>query len=240
MTNSAPLSLRKNIWRQISARLKSWKSDINQMFAARKGVDSVEFSICFIALAAKLAKADGQVTRDEVTMFRSVFRIPAEEEANAGRVFNLCRESTAGFEAYAKRMYAALKDDAFGSQISVDVLDGLFHIAMADGEYHENEETFLKVVAAALHLSEADFCALEARHVPDKFDPWTVLEMDRTDDIEAVKRTWRALVRDNHPDLMVARGLPEDMIELATSRLQAINKAYELIKASLETVLEPA
>ncbi len=101
---------------------------------------SVAFTIAVIALGAKMAKADGQVTRDEVTAFREVFHIPASEEANAARVFNLARTDVAGFEDYAARIGAMYAED---QAPLCDLMEGLFHIAMADGEYHPDEDQFL-------------------------------------------------------------------------------------------------
>ncbi|MGB0903458.1 MAG: TerB family tellurite resistance protein, partial [Mangrovicoccus sp.] len=65
---------------------------------------SVAFTIAVIALGAKMAKADGQVTRNEVAAFRQVFHIPKAEEDNAARVFNLARQDVAGYEHYARRI----------------------------------------------------------------------------------------------------------------------------------------
>ena len=72
---------------------------------------TVAFTIAVIALGAKMAKADGHVTRDEVTAFTEVFHIPAEEEANAARLFNLARTDIAGFEEYAERIKAMYDDN---------------------------------------------------------------------------------------------------------------------------------
>ncbi len=105
---------------------------------------TVGFAIAVIALGAKIAKADGEVTRNEVRAFREVFTIPPEDEAHADRVYNLARTDVAGFESYARRirrMYEA--DDA----VLTDLLEGLFHIAMADGDYHPGENDFLAAVA---------------------------------------------------------------------------------------------
>jgi uncharacterized tellurite resistance protein B-like protein len=107
---------------------------------------SVAFTIAVIALGAKMAKADGQVTRDEVTAFREVFHIPPSEERAAARVFNMAREDVAGFEDYAARIAAMFRsDDKPCGQDSVlcDLMEGLFHIAAADGAYHPARTRFL-------------------------------------------------------------------------------------------------
>lgn len=94
---------------------------------------SVAFTIAVIALGAKMAKADGQVTRDEVAAFREIFAIPPGEEANAARVFNLARQDVAGFDSYARKIKGMFRGD---DRILIDLMEGLFHISVADGSYH--------------------------------------------------------------------------------------------------------
>ena len=188
---------------------------------------TIGFTIAVIALGAKMAKADGLVTRDEVTAFRQVFHIPASETQNAARVFDLARKDVAGFDLYATRIR-----DMFGAghQALVDLLEGLFYIAVADGSYHPNENAFLEEVARIFGVQSRDFVNMRARFVLDENpDPYCVLGVDPTADAETVRRAWRALVREYHPDRMVARGVPEEAMKLAEKRLIQANLAYEEI-----------
>ena len=188
---------------------------------------TIGFTIAVIALGAKMAKADGLVTRDEVTAFRQVFHIPASETQNAARVFDLARKDVAGFDLYAARIR-----DMFGAghQALVDLLEGLFYIAVADGSYHPNENVFLEEVARIFGVQSRDFVNMRARFVPNENpDPYCVLGVDPTADAETVRRAWRALVREYHPDRMVARGVPEEAMKLAEKRLIQANLAYEEI-----------
>lgn len=188
---------------------------------------TIGFTIAVIALGAKMAKADGLVTRDEVTAFRQVFHIPASETQNAARVFDLARKDVAGFDLYAARIR-----DMFGAghQALVDLLEGLFYIAVADGRYHPNENVFLEEVARIFGVQSRDFVNMRARFVPDENpDPYCVLEVDPTADAETVRQAWRALVREYHPDRMIARGVPEEAMKLAEKRLIQANWAYEEI-----------
>jgi len=188
---------------------------------------SVAFTIAVIALGAKMAKADGQVTRDEVAAFREVFTIPPAEESNAARVFNLARTDVAGFDLYARKIAAMFGP---GDEVLVDLMEGLFHIAVADGEYHPREDVFLREVAAIFGLGDRCFRALYGRFVPDAApDPYDVLGVSHDTPLEAVRAAFRQAVRDNHPDRLVARGLPEEAVRLAEERLVAINRAWEEI-----------
>ncbi len=190
---------------------------------------TVGFTIAVIALGAKMAKADGMVTKDEVTAFREVFTIPPAEEANAARVFNLARQDVAGFEDYAARI-ARMFEDGHGAL--TDLLEGLFHIAMADGEYHPKEDDFLARVAEIFRVSDREFRSLRARFVPDaEPDPYEVLGVSPDMPREEIRAAWRRLVRESHPDVMMARGVPEEAVRMAEKRLIAINRAWEEISA---------
>ena len=188
---------------------------------------SVGFTIAVIALGAKMAQADGQVTRDEVAAFREVFSIPPAEEANAARVFNLARRDVTGFEDYAHRIKRMFGDDC---DVLTDLLEGLFHIALADGNYHPSENDFLHRVAEIFDVTEARFRAIRTRFVPDADpDPWTVLGVVPDAPIDVARDAWKRLVLESHPDRMVARGVPEEALKMAEKRLIAVNRAWEEI-----------
>ncbi|MEO9827361.1 MAG: molecular chaperone DjiA [Paracoccaceae bacterium] len=190
---------------------------------------SVAFTIAVIALGAKMAKADGMVTRDEVSAFREVFTIPADEEDNAAAVFNMARTDVAGFEEYATKI-ARMFDEAHDTLF--DLMEGLFVIAVADGDYHPAEDDYLARVAKIFGMTDREFKALRAQFVPDaEPDPWDVLGVDPDTPMEQIRAAWRQAVRDSHPDQMIARGVPEEAIKLAEKRMVAINRAWEVISA---------
>lgn len=190
--------------------------------------EQIYFTMGVIALGAKLAKADGVVTKDEVSAFRQVFLIPPGEEKNVARVFDLAKQSTAGFEEYAQQMARI-----FGARAQAleDVLDGLFHIAKADNVLHPAELEYIQIVADIFGFTADDFARIKARHMgPDKADPYVILGVDRSSTNDEIKRAYRKLVAENHPDKLVARGVPEEAIKIATEKLAAINTAYDQIE----------
>ena len=221
-----------SIWTRISDALAALASGetLSAVFDRLRSPPerSAAFAIAVIALSAKMAKADGLVTRDEVTAFREVFHIPKSEEKNAGKLFNLARRDVAGFEEYATRIKAMFAD----SQGTLcDLMEGLFHIAVADGEYHPNEDIFLHRVAQIFGLSEAQFRGLRTRFVPDAVpDPYHVLGLTPDASLAQARAAWRDMVRDSHPDRMIARGVPAEMIKMAEKRLIAVNLAYDEIR----------
>lgn len=191
---------------------------------------SVGFTIAVIALGAKMAKADGVVTKDEVIAFREVFLIPQEEEENAARVFNLARQDVAGFDTYARRIKAMYGAD---DGPLCELLEGLFHIAVADGNYHPNEDVFLREVAQIWGFDDRRFKGVRAQFVPDaERNPYDVLQVEADAPLDNVRAAWRKLVRETHPDQMIARGVPPEAIKLAEKRMVAINRAWEQIQAA--------
>lgn len=190
---------------------------------------SVAFTIAVISLGAKMAKADGVVTRNEVSAFREIFHIPPEHEAAAAKVFNLARQDVAGFDVYARKI-SAMFSSTEGTLC--DLMEGLFHIAVADGNYHDLEDSFLQNVADIFGLSERQFKAVRARFVSDAApDPYDVLGVEPGTPVADIRQAWRQLVRETHPDRMTARGLPEEAIRMAEKRLVAINNAWDEISA---------
>lgn len=190
---------------------------------------TVAFTIAVIALSAKMAKADGLVTRDEVMAFREVFHISPSEEPGAARLFNLARKDVAGYDIYAQRI---AKMFGPADPALEDLMDGLFHIAMADGTYHPKEDAFLQNVAEIFGLGALSFRSMRARFVPDaEPDPYAILGVDPTAPMDQVRARWRALVRETHPDMMMARGVPEEAVKLAQRRMADINRAWEDVLA---------
>ena len=227
-----PYATHMSLWTRIRDALEALSS--GSSFAdffetlTRPPEKTVAFTIAVIGLGAKMAKADGVVTRNEVTAFREIFRIDPADEAHAARIFNLARQDVRGYQAYARSIARMFRED---HQTLVDLLEGLFYIAAADGVHHPLEDAFLADVAEIFGLSDDEFAQVKCRTAPpSEADPYAILGVGRNDDIGAIKSAWRAAVKDNHPDQMLARGVPEEAIKLATNRLTALNTAWEAIQ----------
>ncbi|MGH7092873.1 MAG: TerB family tellurite resistance protein [Stellaceae bacterium] len=188
----------------------------------------IAFTIAVIALGAKMAKADGEVTRDEVAAFREVFRVPPGEDEHVRLVFDLARKSTAGFELYARqvgRLFAANR------AVLEDLLGGLFHIALADGALCAAEDRYLREVAHHFGFSPAEYARIRLLHTGDAGaeddDPHHILGVAHTASPDEIRTAYRRLVRENHPDLLMAQGLPPECVALATARVARINAAHD-------------
>jgi DnaJ like chaperone protein len=198
---------------------------------AANGAKSVAFTIAVIVLGAKMAKADGRVTRDEVSAFRQMFHVPERELRNVGRIFNQARKDARGFEPYARQVAQMFRDNP---AVLEELLGALFHIAKADGQVDAAEDAFLRQVAGIFGFDDACYARVRAEHVGgdgrDKADPYTVLGVERTASDPEIKAAYRRMVRENHPDRLMAQGLPEEFIQLANEKLAAINAAYDQVR----------
>ena len=232
-----------SIWTRISEALAALANGegLSVVFDRLRGdpspENSVGFTIAVIALGAKMAKADGQVTRDEVTAFRRIFTLPPDEEPHAARVFNLARQDVAGFDAYARKIARLFNPEghpicADDHSVLVDILEALFQIALADGTYHPGEDAFLAHVAQEFGLDQRCFQIVRARLVEGApRDPYDVLGLAADATVAEARKAWKALVRDTHPDVMQARGVPPEAMALAERRLIMINEAWKAISA---------
>ncbi len=195
----------------------------DQRLATRR----IAFTVAAIALGAKMAKADGIVTRDEVDAFKQVFHVPQDEMQNVGRIFDQARKSSLGYEAYAEQIAGMFRRQP---TVLEELLDGLFHIAKADGRVIDEEIDYLHSVATIFGFDAAKFARIRASHLgADKTDPFVVLGVAHDAPNAEIKAAYRKLVRDNHPDRLIAKGMPKEFIDIATDKLAAINSAYDRV-----------
>lgn len=194
--------------------------------------NEVVFTVALIALSAKMAKADGQVSEVEIRAFEEVLKVPDSEKANVDRVYKIAQQDVAGFEAYAEQLARIYRDNP---AMLEDVLDALFHIAKADQYIHPAEIEFLRKVADIFGFSEVEFARIRASHLgPEKGDPYLVLGITPDISTEDLRKAYRRLVRENHPDTLIARGVPKELVSIANEKLATINVAYEKIMSQRE------
>ena len=186
----------------------------------------VAFTIAAIALAAKMARADGVASASEFAAFERLFQVSDAERANAARFYVLAKRSTAGFEAYADQAAGLL---GAGSPILEDLLEALLLIAKLDG-FETSELDYLEAVATRFGFDTAAYARIKARHVAaGPGDPWRVLGVALGADLAEVRAAYRTLVKTYHPDKHMADGTPVEFIRVAEDRMAAINAAYAIL-----------
>ena len=222
-----------SIWTRLLESLAalSPRSLIEFFTGARPPEATEGFAIAVVALGAKMAKADGRVTTDEVIAFREIFQITDEDLPAVGRFFDLARQDVAGFELYAAKVARMFDSD---SDVLETLLDALFHVARADGELHAAEIEFLHIVATTFGFGDAAFETMRRRHCLDEAEsPYGVLGISETASPEAIKEAWKDLARRYHPDRLRARGVPDEAARLAERRMAEINAAYDALRRKL-------
>lgn len=201
------------------------------------------FTTAVIVLAAKMAKADGVVTRDEVDAFKRVFHIPPDEAGTVGRIFDEAKKDASGYEPYAEQIGQMFRHEP---QVLEELIGALFQIAKADGVIHPNELQFVRRVALLFGFSEQQFERLRmiftgagaggaAGSRGNLAEAYEIIGVDAKASDDEIKTAYRKLVRENHPDTLMAKGMPEEFIETANDKVAAINDAYDRIKRARGT-----
>jgi DnaJ like chaperone protein len=198
--------------------------------AAFLGNRETLFAIAVVVLSAKLAKCDGPVKREEIDAFKRLFRIPPENLAEVGRLFDEARSTHEGFEPFADRL-----GEAFGDNRGLleEVLAALFAIARADGPVNRAEAAYLGAVHLRFGLDRAAWDRARGaapRGLEAAPDPYAVLGLTRQATDDEVRATWRRLMRENHPDSLAARGVPPEFVQKAHEKVAEINAAWDRIK----------
>ena len=205
-----------------SARKFSSSNQISQQ--QKKNV----FALCIIVLSAKIAKADGQVTKEEIYTFKEKFNIQAEEMSEVSKIFNEAKKSSFGFKNIADQVGNLFSDNKV---LLEQLLNNLFYIAEADGVTSINEVEVLRSISQSFHFNETDFQRIFHSRLNNKeSDPYKILGVTREDSDNNIRKKWIELSKENHPDYLIAKGMPKEFIKEANKELSSINLAYDKIK----------
>tara|TARA_Y100000815_G_scaffold73182_1_gene61994 strand:- start:2261 stop:2998 length:738 start_codon:yes stop_codon:yes gene_type:complete len=186
------------------------------------------FALCIIVLSAKIAKADGQVTKEEIYTFKEKFNIQAEEMSEVSKIFNEAKKSSFGFKNIADQVGNLFSDNKV---LLEQLLNNLFYIAEADGLTSSNEVEVLRSISQSFHFNETDFQRIFHSRLNNKeSDPYKILGVTREDSDNNIRKKWIELSKEHHPDYLIAKGMPKEFIKEANKELSSINLAYDKIK----------
>lgn len=190
----------------------------------------VIFATALVVLAAKLTKADGVVSREEIEKFKTIFNIPDSEIKAVGAIFDQAKETADGFEPYAEQVGKLFESTP---AVLENLIGGLFEIAKSDGWVHEAELKYIKKVAQIFGLDSKTFARVSEHYVHEDSDrdPYIVLGIASDTSNLEVKARYRELAVQNHPDKLIASGMPDELVQKATEKLAVINSAYEKVCA---------
>tara|TARA_A100001035_G_scaffold89714_1_gene69939 strand:- start:314 stop:1048 length:735 start_codon:yes stop_codon:yes gene_type:complete len=203
------------------------KFKTKQKLPEKLALKQIGFTIGVIVLSAKMAKADGKVTKSEIKAFKEKINVPDNEIKNVARLWDQAKKTTDGFEVYAKQISNLLEKN---SSVLEELLNLLVIIAEADGKITNLEKIYLKEISNIFGFSEQDFERICSSKLDKHIDPYQTLGVLKDSPLEEIKNKWKKLAIKHHPDRLIAQGVPQDIIETNTYRLKEINNAWDLIK----------
>ena len=186
------------------------------------------FALSLIVLSAKLSKADGQVSKEELIAVKDKLKIPDNELDQVGKIFNKAKEESAGYESYAEQIAQIYKGNI---NVLEEVINILFYIAESDGNVSESELKMIEHIAQIFGLNEIQFNSIrESRKSSDKLNPYIVLESNPDDTIEIIRKRYLKLSKEHHPDLLISKGVPKEVIDESKAKMRTINSAWDQVK----------
>ena len=186
------------------------------------------FAIALIILTAKLAKADGQVSKEELIAIKNKLKIPEHEVDQVGKIFNKAKEDSLGYEPYAQQIAQIYRNNP---AVLDEVINILFYIAEADGKVSDSEITMMRNIARIFSISQSQFEGIrESRKGSDKLNPYVVLGCDPNEDFASIRKKYLSLSKEHHPDVLVSKGVPQEVIEESKKKMRAINSAFDQIE----------
>ena len=203
------------------------KIKTNQKPPEESALKQIGFTVGVIVLSAKMAKADGKVTKEEIRAFQNKISVPENEIKNVARLWDQAKKTTDGFEVYAQQICQLLGKN---SSVLEELLNLLIIIAKADGKITKSEILYLKQVSIIFGFSIEKFERIYSSNLGEISDPYQILGVTKKTPIVEIKNRWKMLASNHHPDKLIAQGLPIDFIEKSTNRLQEINNAWDIIK----------
>ncbi|KAA3614940.1 MAG: hypothetical protein D8M58_10830 [Calditrichaeota bacterium] len=186
------------------------------------------FYVSLASLSAKMAKADGVITSDEIRAFdhflRFDLRLDVDERKKIALIFNEAKNSPEEATAIASQFKALI---GYQREVLHMMIQLLFRIAMADGHMHPDEQRFIDQMASIFQLSQVEYQQIRALYIKETGRAYQILGVTQNDSDDVIKKAYRKLVREYHPDKMQAKGVPEDFIKVANEKMAEINKAYD-------------
>ena len=186
------------------------------------------FALSLIVLSAKLSKADGQVSKEELIAVRDKLKIPDNEIEQVGKIFNKAKEESTGYEPYAQQISQIYKSNP---NVLEEVINILFYIAEADGNISQSEMNMIQHIAEIFGLNNTQFNSIkESRKSSDKLNPYIVLGCNPDDSLQNIRKKYLKLSKEHHPDLLISKGVPKEVIEESKKKMRSINSAWDQIQ----------
>ena len=208
----------------IGGKISRAKGSINNSFAQPQQI----FALSLIVLSGKLSKADVQVSKEELIAVKDKLKIPENEIDQVGKIFNKAKIESTGYKPYAKQIAQIYRGNL---NVLEEVINILFYIAEADGNTSQAELVMIEDIAKIFGLNESQFNSLkESRKSSDKLNPYIVLESNPDDSLTEIRKRYIKLSKEHHPDLLLSKGVPPEVIEESKKKMRSINSAWDQVQ----------
>ena len=215
----------------LGALIGSKLSDKNQRQPSNNQKNQAAFFTALFACFAKIAKADGRVSREEVDkvdyFIKSKFKFPPEQRGFAIEIFNHAKDDQNSFEDYALQLSSLLSSDPSSLMMFYELL---FELSMADGYLDPSEEKLLLKAIEIFNLDPDLMSINKKKFGSDVADAYAILGVDQSMSFEDIKTAYKRKRKEYHPDTLISKGLPEELLEKAKEKFIEIQSAFEEIE----------
>jgi len=192
----------------------------------------VTFFVGAFSMLAKIAKADGDVTRAEIDSIEKFMlydlHLDPQSRQYAMNVFHAATHSPGTFQDFAGQYYRQFHNQTQFLDIMIDIL---LRVSVADGTLTRTEEALILDAVRIFRFSPQQYEKMKSKYVLDVNPYYSVLGCDPGDSNEEIKKQYRKRVSEFHPDKIASKGLPEEFTQFAEDKFREIQEAYEKIKA---------
>jgi len=189
------------------------------------------FFVAAFSMLAKLAKADGRVSKEEVDAVKNFMvydlNLNPESRRLATNVFHAAIESPDNFVDFATQFYSQFRTQHQMLDLMIDIL---LRVSVADGALSASEENLILSAVRIFNFSDEKYRKLRSKYIQDVDKYYATLGCDRNDSNDHIKKQYRKLVSDYHPDKIASKGLPEEFTKFANDKFREIQEAYDVIK----------
>ncbi len=189
------------------------------------------FFVAAFSMLAKLAKADGRVSKEEVDAVNNFMvydlNLNPESRRLATNVFHAAIESPDNFVDFATQFYSQFRTQHQMLDLMIDIL---LRVSVADGALSTSEENLILSAVRIFNFSDEKYRKLRSKYIQDVDKYYATLGCDRNDSNDHIKKQYRKLVSDYHPDKIASKGLPEEFTKFANDKFREIQEAYDVIK----------
>ena len=188
------------------------------------------FFVAAFSMLAKVVRVDGRVTDAEVNsvqqfMVRDLKLNPASRQM-AEKIFQTALTAPQRFDEFAQQFYRQFHTQPQLLELMIDIL---VRVSVADGALDNSEETLIRTAVSIFQLSETQYANIRSRYVAVTDSCYAVLGCTPADSDEQIKKQFRKLAREYHPDTIASKGLPDAFIQFANDKFREIHDAYETI-----------